>query len=76
MSELVAYTVTKVATEHAKELVEAGSQFRGFGRNRAVPPDFFVPFHPGAIKYFKEIGIWSDEMEAKNQKLLKEVPKK
>ncbi len=30
-----------------------------------------IPFHPGAIKYFKEIGKWTDAHEARQQELLK-----
>ena len=30
----------------------------------------FVPLHPGAIGYYKEIGAWTPEAEANNQKNL------
>ncbi len=29
-----------------------------------------APYHPGAIKYFKEIGVWNDEAQAHNDKLI------
>lgn len=29
-----------------------------------------APYHPGAIKYFKEIGIWTDQLEKNQQELL------
>jgi len=30
-----------------------------------------LPYHSGAIRYFKEIGLWSPEDEAHNKRLLK-----
>ncbi len=32
--------------------------------------DWVVPFHDGAISYFQELGVWSEEHNAHNQKLL------
>ena len=29
-----------------------------------------VPFHKGAIRYFKQIGVWNDEHELHNARLL------
>lgn len=31
---------------------------------------FVVPFHDGAVRYYKEKGVWTDEMEKKQQALL------
>ncbi len=31
---------------------------------------FDLPFHPGAVRYYKEIGMWNDQREALNQKRL------
>jgi hypothetical protein len=28
-----------------------------------------MPIHPGAIKYYKEIGVWTAEAQAKNDSL-------
>ncbi|MES1925138.1 TAXI family TRAP transporter solute-binding subunit [Salinisphaera sp. T31B1] len=38
--------------------------------DRAGTPPIDVPFHPGAIKYLKEKGIWTDEMQAWNDQRL------
>ena len=29
-----------------------------------------IPLHGGVVKYFKEIGAWTDELEARQQELL------
>lgn len=29
-----------------------------------------VPYHDGAVEYFKEIGVWSDEAQARNDELV------
>lgn len=56
-SDEVAYWLTKVIAEHYKELAEvhpAGS----FYRLDRVYEGIGIPFHPGAIKYLTEIGVW------------------
>ncbi|MFD1796765.1 TAXI family TRAP transporter solute-binding subunit [Paracoccus aurantiacus] len=32
--------------------------------------EWVVPYHEGAIAYFKEIGVWSDEAQARNDELI------
>ena len=29
-----------------------------------------VPYHDGSVRYFKSIGVWSDEAEAHNRRLI------
>ena len=33
---------------------------------------FSIPYHPGVIRYFKEIGLWTDEYQKKQEAILKE----
>lgn len=57
MDETTAYWLCKVIAEHWKELAEihpAGATYR---LNR-IYDGVGIPFHPGAIKYLKEVGVW------------------
>ena len=58
MPEDAAYWVTKILWENLDELKEAHSAFRltDFEILRATPTGF-APFHPGALKYYKEQGL-------------------
>ncbi len=75
LSDEVAYAIVKALMEHAKELSRATWEFNEWGKETAIVSNTFMPYHPGAVKYFKEIGIWTNEQEALQQKLLAQLPK-
>jgi len=57
MDEKTAYWLCKVISEHYKELAEihpAGNDYR----LERVYDGIGIPFHPGAIKYLTEVGVW------------------
>jgi hypothetical protein len=57
VDDTTAYWLCKVIAEHYKELAEihpAGAQYT---LNR-VYEGIGIPFHPGAVKYLKEVGVW------------------
>jgi hypothetical protein len=41
-----------------------------FDLEHAVTPYLPIPYHPGSVKYFKEKGVWTDELEARQAMLL------
>jgi TRAP transporter TAXI family solute receptor len=67
----VAYIVIKTLIENIGELIQQNEGLMKFWSKENAVKDFNVPYHPGAIKYYKEIGIWSDVLQAKNDELLK-----
>jgi TRAP-type uncharacterized transport system substrate-binding protein len=56
MDENLIYQITKVMFEKQAELVAVHKQARQLSLRSAVAVPA-VPFHPGAIKYYKEKGV-------------------
>lgn len=58
MDDGIAYKITKVVMEHKDDLIKGHKSFYDFDLEKASSPAFLggVPLHPGAVKYFKEIG--------------------
>lgn len=54
----VVYKVTKALFENKAELVKIHPAFRGFDPQKMVQKDLEVKYHPGAIKFYKEKGLW------------------
>ncbi|MBA7519915.1 hypothetical protein ES705_12003 [subsurface metagenome] len=69
--EYTAYTVVKTVYDHLTEFQNSQKAAQGYTLETATAVWPF-PYHPGAIKYFKEIGIWSAEHDAKQTAALAE----
>jgi TRAP transporter TAXI family solute receptor len=54
----VVYKLAKLMHDHPKELAANFGALSGFDPKRMSKDLGVVKFHPGAIKYFKEIGEW------------------
>lgn len=71
LSDDDAYVVTKTLHESWKSLQE------DYGVLRRTPVDMIsdatntVPYHPGAKRYFMEVGLWSEENDAREATLAK-----
>ena len=52
-----AYKLAKTLHENKGELAAAVPAFKGFDPQH-MTPDLGVPYHPGAIRFYKEVGIW------------------
>src|SRR3954462_5212626 len=54
----VVYQFVKAMRENKKDLVSGHPNFNQFDEKEAGKPQPTLPHHPGAVKYFKEVGIW------------------
>jgi len=58
MSDAVAYKVAKVMHTQEKQLKAGGPLWRSFEANARLQKDHGFPYHPGAVNYYKEAGLW------------------
>lgn len=70
LSDDVAYAIVKASYEHIEEIYPVHAAFKEWTKGKFVSIDAVAPYHPGAIKYYKEIGIWTPEIEKLNNELI------
>jgi TRAP-type uncharacterized transport system substrate-binding protein len=70
LSDESAYIFTKLLWENDKELAPKHPQLRDWVKDNFASTKAGAPYHPGAIKFYKEAGVWTPELEKHNQKLL------
>jgi uncharacterized protein len=56
----VAYKMAKAAYDNWKQMQKDYPPLRGTPQNGIAPANNPIPYHPGAAKYYKEVGIYSD----------------
>ena len=69
LPEAIAYEIVKVLWERNDELGQAYPALQQWNRQRMISKNAFIPYHPGAIKFFREKSEWTKEMEALQTKL-------
>jgi TRAP-type uncharacterized transport system substrate-binding protein len=57
MSNDDAYTIVKTLVEKKADIVKVHKEAESFSLDNQVQDRSPVPFHPGALKYFKEKGV-------------------
>lgn len=75
LSEAAAYRIARTLWEHYKELWPIHVTLKAWQRATMVDPDPGVPYHPGAVRFYKEVGLWSRDLEQKQERLLREIGK-
>ncbi len=73
--EHLIYTLLETMYENFDSLLRIHPFFRDYAVHKIGSAAVAVPYHSGTVKYLKEVGVWSDGMEANQQKLLAELGK-
>ena len=66
----LAYNMTKAMVMYFDDYKAAAPGNNGWDIKRQIF-DWVVPYHEGAIRYYKEIGAWKPEHQAHNDRLIK-----
>jgi TRAP transporter TAXI family solute receptor len=69
VSEKTVYTMVKAWWDNLAELETLHPLFKRWSKDHQALTNFTVPYHPGAIKFYKEAGVWT----AKHDAHLKEI---
>lgn len=69
VSEKTIYTLVKTWWENLAELQSIHPLFKRWTKATQALTNFTVPYHPGAIQFYKEAGVWTAKQEAR----LKEI---
>jgi len=72
LADDLVYAIVKATFESIDELVKFNVTYKAWTKENAVSY-MMSPYHSGAIKYFKEVGVWGAKEEQRQQELLKEI---
>ncbi len=70
LSDEAAYAVVEAIWENNEELAAIHPRLKEWTTDRFVSEQAVVPYHPGAIKFYKDKGVWTEEMDALQERLL------
>lgn len=69
----VAYRMAKTLWENAAAVRKSQRFLMGFARDTMVKSIATIPYHPGAVRFYKEKGLWTPQMEKRQEELEKEA---
>ncbi|MDP6175853.1 MAG: TAXI family TRAP transporter solute-binding subunit, partial [Rhodospirillales bacterium] len=68
-----AYALAKTVHTNWKAMQKAYGPLRGTPIKGLATPLNVMPYHPGAVKYYKEAGLWTDANTAQQKKVMARV---
>ena len=70
LPDAVVRNVLQAIWVNVEKLPQFHPGFAEWTKARAVYPEVTIPYHPAAIRYFKDSGVWSAKMDEAQKKLL------
>jgi TRAP transporter TAXI family solute receptor len=72
MANYVAYKLVETWWNHYKDYQSIHPVLRAWTPETFTNSNFTLPYHDGAVQFYKEKGVWTKEMEQKQEQLLAE----
>lgn len=69
----VVHAVTKALWEHMEETHPIHVDFKRLWTRETVMAGQSIPFHPGAVRFYREARVWTPALEQHQQRMLKEL---
>lgn len=69
-SDQLVTAILKSIWDNTEKLPPMHPGFKEWTRERAASSEVTLPYHPAAIKFYQEAGVWRKEMDQVQQKLL------
>lgn len=70
LADQVVQTTLKAVWDNIDKLPPLNPQFKEWTRERAVSADVTMAYHPAAVQFYKEKGIWSAKLDEAHKRLL------
>ncbi len=70
ISDDVVYNTIKACYDYNDDLVVIDKWLKQWTKDNMLDENFKIPYHNGAIRFYKEIGLWTDELQKKQDELL------
>jgi TRAP transporter TAXI family solute receptor len=74
VADQVVEAALKALWDNESQLAPIHPMLKEWTRDRAIGADVTIPYHTGAVGFFKERGVWKPELDALQQKLLSLTP--
>lgn len=71
-SDALVRAILEVMWNNQEKIRKIHPNARLFDRTRMATPAASIPFHEAAVQFYKDKGVWTDELEQRQQQLLKQ----
>jgi TRAP transporter TAXI family solute receptor len=67
VGEKAVYTIVKSWWDNLAELQTLHPLFKRWQKEHQALTNFTVPYHPGAVKFYREVGVWTAKHDARTK---------